>query len=127
MKFFLCVFIVFAFSQTTFGQAKNTKKNLNDSHKTQTTPHRDLSTLNLPETYTFTGNGNWSAASNWDTNGMPPPGDAISPGSKIVINSTNPGSKCILDIPYTFPNTTNAVTLSVNAGSELVVPDLIVK
>lgn len=127
MKFFLFVFTVFAFSQTTFGQVKNKKENPNESRKTQITPHKDLSPLNLPETYTFTGNGSWSTKANWDANGVPPAGDAISPGSKIVINSTVPGSKCILDIPYTFPNTTNAVTLSVSAGSELVVPDLIIK
>jgi hypothetical protein len=127
MKKIFFLLIVFAFSQITFGQASNRKENLKDSHKTQTTPHKDLSPLNLPVTYTFTGNGNWSTAANWDANGVPPAGDAISPGSKIIINSTNPGSKCILDIPYTFPNTTNAVTLSVYAGSELVVQDLNVK
>lgn len=127
MKKLLCVFIFFAFCQTTFGQAKNKKEDLKNSHTTQTTPHKNFSTLNVPETYTFIGNGNWSTATNWDANGVPPGGDAISPGSKIIINSTVPGSKCILDIPYTFPNTTNAVTLLVNTGSELVVPDLIVK
>ena len=126
MKKFLFLLIVFAFSQMSFGQVKNNKEDLNKTLKTQVAPHRILSPQNLPVVYTFTGNGNWDDGSQWDANGQPPPGDVINPGSKIIINSTIPGSQCILDIPYTIPSTTVAITLSVYTGSVLVVPDLIV-
>jgi len=81
--------------------------------------------LNLPKIYTFTGNGNWSLASNWE-NGEVPLGD-IPPGSEIRINSLVPGGKCILDVPFEIPNTTNTIKLIVYSGSEFVVPDLIVR
>jgi len=126
MKKILFLLLVFAFSKTSFGQSKNKKEDLNKTLKTQVAPHRNLSPQNLPIVYTFIGNGNWDDGSNWDGNGQPPPSDEINPGSKIIINSTIPGSQCILDIPYTIPSTTVAITLSVYTGSVLVVPDLIV-
>lgn len=124
MKKILFLLIVFAFSQTSFGQSKNKKEDLNKTPKTQVTPHRNLSPQNLPVVYTFIGNGNWSDNSNWDFNGRPPAGDQINPGSQININSDVAGSKCILDVPYSFPSTTVPVTLTVYTGSELVVQDL---
>ncbi|RNI37879.1 hypothetical protein EFY79_06450 [Hanamia caeni] len=81
--------------------------------------------LNLPKIYTFTGNGNWSLTSNWE-NGEVPFAD-IPPGSEIRINSLVPGGKCILDVPFEIPNTTNTIKLTVYSGNELVVPDLIVR
>ena len=81
--------------------------------------------LNLPKIYTFTGNGNWSVTSNWE-NGDVPFAD-IPPGSEIRINSLVPGGKCILDVPFEIPNTTNTIKLIVYSGNELVVPDLIVR
>lgn len=45
-------------------------------------------------TYTFTGNGNWSSAANWDNNIVPP---ALLPkGSTIIINPSGAG-ECILE------------------------------
>src|SRR6185437_691303 len=122
MKKILFLLIVVAFGQASFAQSKNKKEDVNKTPKTQVVPHRNLSPQNLPVVYTFIGNGNWSTPSNWDANGQPPSGDAINPGSKIIINSTIPGSQCILDIPYTIPSTTDAITLSVYTGSVLVVP-----
>lgn len=81
--------------------------------------------LNLPKIYTFTGNGNWSVTSNWE-NGEVPFTD-IPPGSEIRINSLVPGGKCVLDVPFEIPNTTNTIKLIVYSGNELVVPDLIVR
>lgn len=114
-------------AQSAFCQSAKTKADVNNATKTAsnqtTTPHRNL---NLPVVYTFIGNGNWSTVNNWDANGVPP-ADVITPGSEIHINSQIVGAKCILDIPYTVPNTTNTIKLTVYSGNKLVVPDLIVK
>ena len=48
--------------------------------------------------YTFTGNGNWSNAANWQNNLVPPA--SLTPGSAIYIDPQVNGS-CLLDIPYT--------------------------
>lgn len=51
-----------------------------------------------PGIYTFTGNGNWTAASNWMNNTIPP---AILPaGSQIIINP-QAGGQCILNTQQT--------------------------
>ena len=81
--------------------------------------------VNLPKIYTFIGDGNWSLSSNWE-NGEVPLAD-IPPGSEIRINSLVPGGKCILDVPFEIPNTTNTIKLTVYSGNELVVTDLIVR
>ena len=125
MKSILLVTTLFL-SQSAFCQAPKNKSELKVSPKTvstqTTTPHRNL---NLPVVYTFTGNGNWSTVSNWDANGVPPAD--ITPGSEIHINTQVTGGKCILDVPYEVPNTTNTIKLIVYTGSQLVVPDLIVR
>jgi len=55
-----------------------------------------LTTTPLQTVFTFTGNGNWSSASNWVNNVIPP---AILPsGSEIDIMPLS-GGACILDIP----------------------------
>ena len=46
--------------------------------------------------YSFTGNGSWTAASNWLNNKIPP--SPLPSGSEIEIN---PSGDCILDINYT--------------------------
>jgi len=51
----------------------------------------------LPVIYTFTGNGNWNVASNWNNNLMPPA--VLSYGSEIIIDPPA-GGQCILNIPY---------------------------
>ena len=48
--------------------------------------------------YSFTGNGNWSDASNWKDKIIPPA--ALLPGNEIMIAPQGNGT-CILDIPYT--------------------------
>ena len=128
MKSIFLVSALFIVSQSAFCQSTKTKADLKNATKTAstqtTTPHRNL---NLPVVYTFTGNGNWSDVNNWDANGVPTPD--ITPGSEIHINSdsANTGAKCILDVPYEIPNTTNTIKLTVYTGNKLVVPDLIVK
>ena len=51
----------------------------------------------LPVIYTFTGNGNWNVATNWNNNLMPPA--VLSYGSEIIIDPPA-GGQCILNIPY---------------------------
>lgn len=113
-------------TSSAFCQATKNKTDLKNTTKTASaqisTPHKNL---NLPVIYTFTGNGNWDVVSNWDANGIPPVD--ITPGSEIRINSTITGAKCILNVPYTVPNTTNTIKLTVYTGNQLVVPDLIVR
>jgi hypothetical protein len=125
MKSILLITALFA-GQSVFCQATQNKtdlKNTTNTASTQTTtPHKNL---NIPVIYTFAGNGNWSDVNNWDANGVPPVD--ITPGSEIHINSTIIGAKCILDVPYDVPNTTNTIKLTVYTGSQLVVPDLIVR
>ncbi|HSN09088.1 MAG TPA: hypothetical protein VLS85_08620 [Hanamia sp.] len=112
--------------QSAFCQSTKTKAAVNNTTKTpsnqNTPPHRNL---NLPVIYTFIGNGNWSDVNNWDANGIPPVD--ITPGSEIRINSSITGAKCVLDVPYEVPNTTNTIKLTVYTGNKLVVPDLIVR
>jgi len=48
--------------------------------------------------YTFTGNGLWTAASNWHNNNIPP---AILPSGSNIYIYTAPGDTCILDIDQT--------------------------
>ncbi|MGN6249371.1 MAG: hypothetical protein ACTHNG_13545 [Ginsengibacter sp.] len=113
-------------AQTAFCQSTKNKSELKVSQKTSstqtTTPHRNL---NLPVVYTFIGDGAWSTVSNWDSNGVPPAD--ITPGSEIHINTQVSGGKCILDVPYEVPNTTNTIKLIVYSGNKLVVPDLDVR
>lgn len=78
---------------------------------------RFLSTQNLayclpvaPVTYRFSGNGNWSNATNWDNN-LPPPA-VLSGGSEIIIDPPT-GQKCLLDIPYVIQP---GVNLSINSA-----------
>ena len=126
MKSIFLVSALFIVSQSAFCQSTKTKADLKNATKnasTQTTtPHRNL---NLPVIYTFIGNGAWSDVNNWDPNGIPPVD--ITPGSEIRINSPITGAKCILDVPYEVPNTTNTIKLTVFTNNQLVVPDLIVK
>lgn len=125
MKSIFFVSALLALSQPAFCQSTKIKSGVKSTNKTAsvtTTPHRNL---NLPVVYTFVGDGNWSNVNNWDMNGIPPAD--ISPGSEIRINTAVPGGKCILDVPYEVPNTTNTIKLTVYTGNQLVVPSLTVK
>jgi len=66
-------------------------------------------------TYTFTGNGNWSNAANWQNNIVPPA--PVLPNSIINIHPVS-GGQCIVDIPVTIPPT---VTLIILPGSQFVI------
>jgi hypothetical protein len=57
--------------------------------------------------FIFTGNGNWSVATNWKNNLLPP--TILPANSQIIIDPAGNG-ECILDIPYT-----------ISAGEKLVV------
>ncbi len=49
-------------------------------------------------TYTFTGNGNWSNATNWSNNSIPPA--ILTAGNAIVIDPVSYG-ECLLDVEQT--------------------------
>lgn len=59
--------------------------------------------------YTFTGNGNWSNAANWQ-GGMVPP--AIIPSGVTITITPDAANECVVDVPVTF-----------SAGSSLQVPE----
>ncbi len=69
--------------------------------------------------YTFTGNGNWSVASNWLNNSVPPA--TMPSGGQIYINPVS-GGQCILDISYTLAP---GCGLTVMAGKSFVIPGLL--
>lgn len=121
---FLMAVLLFV-AQSTFCQSSGDKKEVKKTSSTASSIKTSKRVLNLPKVYTFIGNGNWDDAANWDSNGIPP--GEISPGSEIHINSLIPGAKCILNVPYEIPNTTNTIKLIVYTGNQFVVPDLIVK
>ena len=112
-------------AQSAFCQSSDNRKEVKKTSSTASSIKTSKRVLNLPKVYTFIGNGNWDDAANWDSNGIPP--GEISPGSEIHINSLIPGAKCILNVPYEIPNTTNTIKLIVYTGNQFVVPDLIVK
>ncbi|MEO8765498.1 MAG: glycosyl hydrolase family 28-related protein [Ginsengibacter sp.] len=63
----------------------------------------------LPVAYTFTGNGDWTEAGNWNNNIMPPP--ILSNGSQIIIDPIA-GGRCILNIPYTVSPGTSLMVMA---------------
>ena len=65
--------------------------------------------------FIFTGNGNWSDASNWKNNQTPP---AILPSNAAIIIDPSPGDECILDIAYSI---TNGKKITVLAGKKFLV------
>lgn len=124
MKNILILFIVFCLtSAAAFSQQKtpaSAKQSTNGS-PVSATPD---AAQNLPVDYTFTGDGAWSNASNWNNNLVPPP--TTNPGSTISIypNPQIQGSECVLDIPYTVTPMTSFTVLS---GGSLVVSSLVVQ
>lgn len=67
--------------------------------------------------FTFTGNGNWSDASNWNNNIAPPV--FLKVGFTIIIDNL-PGGQCYLDVAQTIAP---GAALYVNSGKHLVIPD----
>lgn len=66
-------------------------------------------------TFTFTGNGNWSDANNWMNRAVPPP---VLSGDQFIIIDPIVGGECVLDVPQ---QVGHATQLTVNAGKKLVV------
>lgn len=64
--------------------------------------------------YTFTGNGNWTIASNWLNNLVPP--TPLPSGSSIIIDHTA-GGQCVLNTAQTL---SAGSTITVNSGKNLV-------
>ena len=50
----------------------------------------------IPVTYTFTGNGNWNNATNWNNDTVP---SSIVPGRDTITIATLPGDSCVLNGP----------------------------
>lgn len=126
MKNIFLMSVLFFMVQAAFCQVSRNENKIKSSASSTSSPTKTPKRiLNLPAIYTFIGNGNWDVRSNWDVNGIPPPD--IPSGSEIHINSQIPGAKCILNVPFEIPNTTNTIKLIVYTGNQLVVPDLIVK
>lgn len=66
-------------------------------------------------TFTFIGNGNWSAADNWLNRAVPPP---VLSGDQFIIINPIDGGECVLDVPQ---QVGYATQLTVNSGKKLVV------
>lgn len=64
-------------------------------------------TLSVIQTYTFTGNGNWSNPANWSNNTIPP---ATITGSNVSIVIDPPlNGECVLDVPLTVSNSASLI------------------
>lgn len=72
-----------------------------------------------PRNYVFTGNGNWSIASNWKNNIIPP---ATLPGGDRITIDNITGGQCILNVTE---NISATASLIVSSGSHLVIPGLL--
>lgn len=59
---------------------------------------KKINELGCCNTYTFTGNGNWSQASNW-ANGLVPPSQL--PSCETILINPTPGGQCLLNVPQT--------------------------
>ena len=126
MKNLLTLFVLFCISSgAAFSQQKTTPTAINSKEKssvqtvnTQSATVTPDAPLNLPVTYTFTGDGNWNVPSNWTNNVVPPQPTNI--GSEIIINNVS-GGQCVLNIPYTV---TPGTSFTVLTGKTLVVDDL---
>lgn len=62
--------------------------------------------------FTFTGNGNWSTAANWNNSLVPPTN--LPHGSQIIINPTGTG-ECVLDVQQ---KVSSSAAITVQAGKK---------
>jgi hypothetical protein len=69
----------------------------------------------LKLTYIFSGNGNWSQASNWTDNKKPPM--SLETNSQVIIDPL-PAGTCFLDIPFSIPVSSS---MFINPGKKLLV------
>ncbi len=67
-------------------------------------------------TYTFTGNGNWNVASNWENNSIPPA--TLPSGAEIIINH-QAGGECVLNVTQTI---SQGAKFTVIAGKNFRIP-----
>ena len=75
--------------------------------------------LNGHHVYRFTGNGNWSLASNWENNIIPP--SVLPEGDTIYIDNI-PGGQCTLD---TAQSVSSAGSVIIVSGKNLIIPGLL--
>ncbi len=75
-----------------------------------------FSTKAVNPVFTFSGNGNWSDANNWNNN-LPPP-TTLPAGFTIIINHA-PGGQCVLDIAQIL---TSGGSIVINTGKQLLLP-----
>jgi len=66
-------------------------------------------------TYTFTGNGNWTVAFNWNNNVIPP---SVLPLGDIIIINSAPGDSCVLNTPQTI---LTGASLIIASGANFIV------
>ncbi len=120
--FFLVLFFIVTSPGIVYCQRTRTSKKAflvnNNIKKSKITNDQPLTLIpdrpqDLPVTYTFSGNGNWNEAANWENNLMPPP--TTNSGSEIIINNI-PGGECLLNIPY---SVTPGTSLSILSGKTL--------
>jgi subtilisin-like proprotein convertase family protein len=76
----------------------------------------DVAVISPTKTYTFTGNGNWSLATNWASFLKPPA--SLPSGSQIIINPTSNG-ECILNVTQTI---SQGASIKVLTGKKFRVP-----
>ncbi|HMP22095.1 MAG TPA: M23 family metallopeptidase [Ferruginibacter sp.] len=71
--------------------------------------------VNILFQYRFTGNGNYSAASNWQNNKVPP--NPVPRGIEVVID--NQQNECIIDVPVTFQK---GAKLTISQSNKIKIP-----
>lgn len=91
---------------------KNTTTGNNALYLLGSNPQEYTVTAN---SFSFTGNGNWSNASNWSNNLVPP--STLPQGSQIIINPSA-GGECVLDVQQKIAS---SASVTVQAGKKFVV------
>ena len=66
--------------------------------------------------YTFTGNGNWDIATNWNNNAIPP---ATLPAGREILIYPIPAGECVLNTTQTI---SNGAKITIIAGKKLKIP-----
>jgi len=93
-----------------------TAVNVNSLSDTVRNINVDFSSVPLPNTFTFFGNGNWDNSFNWQNNLLPP--SPLPAGDSIIINHS-PGGQCFLNIPQQL---SPGAFMIVSPGNNLIIP-----
>jgi hypothetical protein len=101
----------FTSSTLTSGQLVTCVMTTSETCKTVDTALSNSITMNLLNTYTFTGTGNWNLSANWDNNTVPPA--SLPRGCTIIINPSS--GECLLNTPQTI---SSGASISVSAGKK---------